>query len=1725
MTTKYPAQYLDDDWDLSAEDVYRNSMANSNNAAISPYDLPATEKTGDVATDAKKAQLRFQLQHSVNSGQISYEEGLEAMTQEDHGFVAKALEAVTPIEATDSKMQTFIDILSLDNYAMASYSAARLDAINAERRELGEDPGFFNPVRWNPLAFSSADVAKHMKDRTYFGDVYGVDYDFSTAAGWGAIATDILMSPTTFLTFGVGAGAKVAGKGITKSLSRLGLKEAAGEAGEVTLSRWGVRMQKEAAEELWPTVSKELTDKVNNEGLKLAAIAEREGFLERTVEYMLDPANYNRLAEKAWAKDKRIVSRAQRLMGDAVSEADELAVPTINRLFQETTPLHLKELGVPGAKLRRGLEGLDQSKWYGQMTYKTMKSFNPAWGLDENSRTLLSTMRDSIADQKRTWLRGIADEFGDLTDDEAFAVTNLLESADDLVNFSASNAAKHMGVQYSGRVLEKAARAKQIFDDIAVEEQKVGILNNTLDNYVTHMFNFDPRKVEQFMQVAREKGWSAGGNRFSRHRQVASISDLKGLFPEDQLVTNIGEILYRRKAMSIDLVNKQKFYTEMAAKSGYPSMLIAKAGESVPAAFAKRMMETRASAAELSDLRQYYQHQGFDAASWGFKEGDTNTNLNVLRWLGTERTARAADAAWVTDRLSNFTQTIKTKFKYSFDNIKQEVDALEAINGLLRNDPLDKMPWRQTKTAINKLDQELRKKGIGPLLGIMPELEQVLGRGLKNAKKPPKKYKEFIDGLKKPVKDLKLEAAIPEEMAIRAKAFRRQMGILTDGLKASSQVKSAIDESLTRFGFKPKETEKLLKTMFDKRNIDDLTKAEADGLETFLGLHSGSKEARKTYTNMIGEEMVEVQFRSPSGKIPSIISTNLDEIGKVSRKTAEQYSSQAVKIAAQLKDKGIVRTRLTQSLQGIEEYTKRLKAARSSRIGKKKGTEAYDTATREMRDLSQKISAIKKAEGNVTRIKSRLGALNAEITKLKKAEGKASLNVKISDLQKKLRDAADAHLRTPTSATKKALSDAEKKIRTAASKAGIKDVDDLLDHGVKTVPTARTPFVPRSSRFAEGSLVQGPRESVRFGQEGLEVARDPGLFGAQIGAVGERAFAIEAKSYYFPRSVADVIKEINTSVYAKETGWLLKRYDLIQNAWKAPLMAPWPNFYKRNSITNASLTYLKSGLAMLVPETQKDFLRAMVYVLNKEAVTVGNLPKTAAAFQAGFGGIAGGIVGGMQEAQEDDASLLGGLGSVLGGAIGGAAIGGAAGGVMGAGAKAALTSAGQAGAGALAPHALVGAAAGAGVAGEGERLKGAAIGAVAGGAFARKSLGKGWKNIEELEKMTIKVGNKSFTIKEFTEEAAARGVFSTHVSDEIFAQSGVKTAAMAERMGIQPKTMSAAMRPEQLLFARDMFRAGELASEIPSRLMLFTIEAKRTGSLGEAARAVKEYLYDYSNLSIFERRYIRRTIPFYTWVKHALSVSVDSFYKQPGRVGHMYKFVNNQNKHADVDPADYPDWLSTRLKRVNVVLNEETGQKEVEVKQGYGLVQEDMMDLWKQAFGGDPSKLITRGPFLATPALEYMMDKDFFRGTHIKSRLYERSGYESGKSFENAPDWMKKAVGFSIDPQTGYSKVDPRAAWMLSEIPASRFMNIARQVYDNQDKDYNWVGLARQVLGEKVYKYGPEQKLYHDKAKLDRMAMYLKNIGKLDTYKRYATADKQPAAGPNLPGFAKISGY
>ena len=215
---------------------------------------------------------------------------------------------------------------------------------------------------------------------------------------------------------------------------------------------------------------------------------------------------------------------------------------------------------------------------------------------------------------------------------------------------------------------------------------------------------------------------------------------------------------------------------------------------------------------------------------------------------------------------------------------------------------------------------------------------------------------------------------------------------------------------------------------------------------------------------------------------------------------------------------------------------------------------------------------------------------------------------------------------------------------------------------------------------------------------------------------------------------------------------------------------------------------------------------------------------------------------------------------------------------------------------------------------------------------------------------------------------------------------------------------------------------------------------------------------------MFERRVLRRAIPFYTWTKHALGANYDAIKNPPARFAQQIRpFVSMANDDG-VDPSDYPDWLSNRLSRMTVTFNPKTGEREIVAKQGYGLVQEELIGVWKDvsdfATVADPftkekprdswSRIFARGPMglLGVGGIEAMANFDTFRQGNILAEKGISSAYDGGKEWDNAPEWLQRSIGYEKDVKTGRSKVDPRFAWMMGEVSPSRVYSIAKRAYE-----------------------------------------------------------------------------
>lgn len=85
------------------------------------------------------------------------------------------------------------------------------------------------------------------------------------------------------------------------------------------------------------------------------------------------------------------------------------------------------------------------------------------------------------------------------------------------------------------------------------------------------------------------------------------------------------------------------------------------------------------------------------------------------------------------------------------------------------------------------------------------------------------------------------------------------------------------------------------------------------------------------------------------------------------------------------------------------------------------------------------------------------------------------------------------------------------------------------------------------------------------------------------------------------------------------------------------------------------------------------------------------------------------------------------------------------------------------------------------------------------------------------------------------------------------------------------------------------------------------------GVSGDAMLAdVARYHFDYDDLSRFERNFVRRIVPFYTWTRKNFPLQVEMMLENPK---HITRFMNLKRDIEEVTPdeATYPSWFNNEL--------------------------------------------------------------------------------------------------------------------------------------------------------------------------------------------------------------------
>lgn len=169
------------------------------------------------------------------------------------------------------------------------------------------------------------------------------------------------------------------------------------------------------------------------------------------------------------------------------------------------------------------------------------------------------------------------------------------------------------------------------------------------------------------------------------------------------------------------------------------------------------------------------------------------------------------------------------------------------------------------------------------------------------------------------------------------------------------------------------------------------------------------------------------------------------------------------------------------------------------------------------------------------------------------------------------------------------------------------------------------------------------------------------------------------------------------------------------------------------------------------------------------------------------------------------------------------------------------------------------------------------------------------------------VSGTGMTRKEIFDEAIKRGVYEAGMYGQDLGEAALKQSNVwfsTEWKGINKA-----------------FAAGK-AVENNARLALF-IDSIRKGRKGVKGRApvsedvldkasmnVRGSLFDYSDLSDVERRYMKRWLPFYTWTRKNIPAQLAGVLKHPDRANKLNIIVGNaQRGVGDIDENDVEDWV------------------------------------------------------------------------------------------------------------------------------------------------------------------------------------------------------------------------
>lgn len=220
--------------------------------------------------------------------------------------------------------------------------------------------------------------------------------------------------------------------------------------------------------------------------------------------------------------------------------------------------------------------------------------------------------------------------------------------------------------------------------------------------------------------------------------------------------------------------------------------------------------------------------------------------------------------------------------------------------------------------------------------------------------------------------------------------------------------------------------------------------------------------------------------------------------------------------------------------------------------------------------------------------------------------------------------------------------------------------------------------------------------------------------------------------------------------------------------------------------------------------------------------------------------------------------------------------------------------------------------------------------------------------------------------------------------------------AKASKLAKQALPTSQEFKPFQL------GRSIGTAIEEHGRLMNFVSNLRNSGDVMLASKRTKQFLFDYNNLTGFERTFMKRLLPFYTYTRKNLELQVKSFMETPGRTASLVhglntlgEVISGSQPLSDQEQAALPDWVKSGIG----ILTARNGENVTLLSSLGTPIEQPFQSLQANQLLGSLSPLI-RLP------LEQLSGYSFYQGKPL-------SDVTNATAFKNAPQFVKQLIGFT----------------------------------------------------------------------------------------------------------------